>query len=179
MSSVWINWCVCHPVALCVSPCKSLFYQTDPELTLRPLCKTVLCQTQTTKCNCEIESCKKKVKRKPNLLSIIVIRFHSACLFFFFFRLSVVSLLLLYFSFVCISSLFVWSSICVMEACVVWVYSSVLEYMTCCIDKIGHRIQYADSVLTNFLAVSESGDHQGQPMRWVWKQTYVRWIPHH
>lgn len=68
-SEVWrLHVCVWQLVALCVSPCKCLFYEPDPCLTLGPTCNTeVLFQTQITFMCARFSRIKKMPLRNPLL----------------------------------------------------------------------------------------------------------------
>lgn len=87
-----------------------------------------------------------------NVLLSVPIEFHLDCSDFF--KLSVLGLLLSV-SALCVSLPFLFNPASVSKCACMWAYSSVLFFLcdlTCRIDNIGHRIQYADGVSTNFLS---------------------------
>lgn len=56
----------------------------------------------------------------------------------------------------------IYSSICVSTCMLADILKGKFFFLTCCIDNIGHLIKYADSVSSNFPAVSGNSEHQGR-----------------
>lgn len=109
-----------------------------------------------------------KKKQKPSLsitiLLSVFIQFYLGCLFVFRLSKVIVGVItfLECFQLLCISSSPLWYLTSVSRKTCLWVYSSQCEYLTCCIENIGHIILYAATISTNFKVVRKNSEQQGR-----------------